>query len=140
MAAYVTGAKAAEFAGQAALTAAGLIQARGHHDTDVDLQHKAERTTQKLHMHGIINETRHFVEAFVQAEAVHAQALAQGKQQHSESMAAARRCEQREGMRDALSNATTRVNTVLVCDTVLLGCTFGPVSYTHLTLPTIYSV
>ena len=126
MAAAVT--TAANLAG-VATTAAGFLlpvaQAEKHHRADVDLQLNAEKTTQKLHMHGIINETRHFVEAFVQAEAVHAQALAQGKQQHSESMAAARRCEQREGMRDALSNATTRVNTVLVCDTVLLGCAFG---------------
>ena len=123
MAAVVAGAATAA-AGQA-LSAAGLYQAHEHHKKDVDLQLKAEKTTQKLHMHGIINETRHFAEAFVQAEAVHAQALAQGKQQHSESMAAARRSEEREGMRDALSNATTRVNTVLVCDTVLLGCAFG---------------
>ena len=93
-------------------TAAGMTQAQKHHDKEVELQVKAEKTTQKLHMHGIINETRHFVEAFMQAEAVHAQALAQGKQQHSESMAAARRGEQREGMRDAQTNATTRVNTV----------------------------
>lgn len=107
------------------LTAASMRQAAQHHSEDVDLQVKAEKTTQKLHLHSIINETRHFVEAFVQAEAMHAQSLRQGKQQHSESMAAARRSEQREGMRDALSNATTRVNTVLVCDTVLLGCAFG---------------
>ena len=124
MAAAMAGA-AVSLAANVLPTAAGMTQAQKHHDKEVELQVKAEKTTQKLHMHGIINETRHFVEAFMQAEAVHAQALAQGKQQHSESMAAARRGEQREGMRDAQTNATTRVNTVLVCDTVLLGCAFG---------------
>eukprot|EP01048_Picozoa_sp_COSAG05_P013917 COSAG05_NODE_1529_length_4623_cov_45.328912_2_plen_326_part_00 len=68
------------------------------------------------------------ISAYWQAERVHQREFVQSRMHHREQLEVTMEAEIRDGLRDEFAYKNNRFNTLMVCDTVMLGCAFGLVS------------
>ena len=135
-------AKAIGTAGTAGATALGIGMGKSDMDQSRDLFKQQMGQTKRLwtadwaeasvrHGESIMQAARHHSEAqalatasYYQAEKLASQGIKLARDQDSRAYELVWRAEVRESLRDELCNQNNRFNSIMLCDTVCLGCVF----------------